>query len=187
MRFLQITTLILTFFGCSIIANAGTKVLMKTTEGNITIELENEKAPLTSQNFLTYVKEGFYNGTTFHRVIPNFMIQGGGFDKNMDVKKTHPAIVNEATNNLKNVRGSIAMARTSDINSATSQFFINVTDNEFLNHQSNSPQMYGYAVFGKVIEGMDVADKISNVKTTKRGPYSDVPEVAIVITSVEIK
>ncbi len=142
------------------------KVLMKTSMGDIELELYPDKAPITVENFLTYVKEGFYDGLIFHRVIKNFMIQGGGFDKNGKYKPaTHPPIKNEATNGLSNKTGTIAMARTNQINSATSQFFINVKDNLFLDHADNGAR-YGYAVFGKVIKGMDVVKKIENVKTS---------------------
>jgi peptidyl-prolyl cis-trans isomerase A (cyclophilin A) len=142
---------------------ANTKVLMETSLGNILLELDNEKAPISSENFLHYVNEGFYNGLIFHRVIPNFMIQAGGFNDKMEQKPANPPIKNEADNGLKNNRGTIAMARTNKINSATSQFFINLIDNNHLNYIS--PNNYGYAVFGHVIEGMDVVDKIAEVKT----------------------
>lgn len=159
-------------------------VVMKTSMGDIKIELYPDKAPLTVQNFLQYVKNGHYEHTIFHRVIDNFMIQGGGFTANMSQKTTLPAIKNEAGNGLKNTRGTIAMARTQEVNSATAQFFINVSDNTFLNHRGENPAEYGYCVFGKVIEGMDVVDKIKGVDTTAQGPYRDIPVKPIEIISV---
>ena len=156
------------------------KVILKTTLGDIIIELYPEKAPVTVKNFLSYVDDGFYNGTVFHRVIPGFMIQGGGMTKDMKQKETHPPIKNEADNGLGNKRGTIAMARTSDINSATSQFFINLKDNSFLDHGARG---FGYAVFGKVVKGMDVVDKIASVKTGNRGMYQNVPVDPVVIIS----
>lgn len=166
-------------------AFAAQEVALKTTLGEIVIELNEEKSPITTANFLKYVNAGFYDDTLFHRVIPNFMIQGGGFTDGMVEKKTlFPAIKNEAENGLKNTRGAVAMARTSDINSATSQFFINVVDNKFLDHVSTVN--YGYAVFGKVIKGMDVADKIVAQPTTIVPPHRDVPEKAIKIISAKI-
>lgn len=161
-------------------------VLMSTSMGDIKIELDQEKAPKTVANFLTYVKEKHYDGTVFHRVIPGFMIQGGGMDKDMKERGTHDPVENEAHNGLKNVDGSIAMARTNDPNSATAQFFINVKDNAFLDHRSKTTAGYGYAVFGKVIEGMDVVKKIEKVKTTTRPPHQNVPAEPVVIKSVTI-
>lgn len=158
-------------------------VKIQTTMGDIILELDKEKAPITSENFLTYVQENFYDGTIFHRVISNFMIQGGGFAPDMAEKKTNPPITNEASNGLKNDRGTIAMARTSNPHSATSQFFINLVDNDFLNY---SPQNPGYAVFGKVIEGMDVVDKIAKVKTATKGPHENVPVESVIIESATI-
>ncbi len=159
-------------------------VLMKTSMGDIKIELYPDKAPITVQNFLEYVKKGHYDHTIFHRVIDNFMIQGGGFTANLTQKPTLPAIKNEAGNGLKNTRGTVSMARTQEVNSATAQFFINVSDNTFLNYKSENPQEYGYCVFGKVIEGMDVVDKIKSVDTTAQGPYRDIPVKPIEIISV---
>lgn len=156
-------------------------VLLKTTKGDIKIELDAEKAPITVKNFLDYVNEGHYDHTIFHRVIDGFMIQGGGFTPDMQQKSTHAAIKNEADNGLVNKRGTIVMARTSDVNSATAQFFINVVDNSFLNFKSKNPREYGYAVFGRVIEGMDVVDKIKNVKTGTKGPFENVPVEAVEI------
>ncbi len=161
-------------------------VLMKTSMGDIKLELNTQKAPKTVANFLAYVQDSFYNGTIFHRVISNFMIQGGGFTLDMKEKETKPPIVNEAGNGLKNLRGTIAMARTSDVNSATSQFFINVVDNAFLDHKDETPRGFGYAVFGKVIEEMDVVDKIKAVKTTTKGHYKDVPVKPVIIQSAEV-
>jgi cyclophilin family peptidyl-prolyl cis-trans isomerase len=159
-------------------------VVMETSEGTIRIELWAQKAPETAKNFLRYADEKFYDGTIFHRVINNFMIQGGGFTADMKRKDTHQPIKNEAAAELKNERGTIAMARTRNINSATSQFFINLKNNDFLNHVDNTPRGFGYAVFGKVVEGMDVVDRIAKVRTTTVGAYRDVPAKAIVIKSV---
>nr|WP_026154851.1 peptidylprolyl isomerase [Thiolinea disciformis] len=147
---------------------------METSKGNIKVELDAEKAPNTVENFMGYVKDGFYEGTIFHRVIPNFMIQGGGMLADMTEKPTKPSIKNEAKNGLKNARGTIAMARTPDPDSAAAQFFINVNDNDFLNHSAETLQGWGYAVFGKVLEGMDVADAIVNVKTENDKPVDTI-------------
>jgi len=160
-------------------------VLVKTNFGDMKIELYPEKAPITVQNFLDYVSDGHFNQTVFHRVIDGFMIQGGGFTKDFDQKPTKKSIKNEADNGLKNLRGSIAMARTSDVNSATAQFFINVVDNDFLNFKSKSPHEYGYCVFGQVIDGMDIVDKIRKVKTGSKGPHRDVPTETIEILSAK--
>ena len=160
-------------------------VAMETSEGVIRIELWADKAPETVKNFLAYVDDNFYDGTIFHRVIDNFMIQGGGFTADMRDKDKGQPIKNEATAELKNDRGTIAMARTQDIHSATSQFFINLKDNDFLNHSDNTPRGFGYAVFGKVVEGMDVVDRIGKVETTTSGPYTDVPAKPVVIKSVK--
>jgi len=159
------------------------KVKLETSMGDIVIELNEKAAPVTVKNFLRYAEESFYDGTIFHRVIPNFMIQGGGFKSDMQQKKTHEPIINEAKNGLKNDRGTIAMARTTNPNSATAQFFINHRNNDSLNY---SPQNPGYAVFGKVIEGMDVVDKIAAVKTSQKGSYSDVPVEPVVIKSAKV-
>ena len=161
-------------------------VLLKTTMGDIKLELYSQKAPETVQNFLQYVKEGHYDKTVFHRVIDGFMVQGGGFTSNLTQKKTRPGIINEAGNGLLNKRGSVAMARTQDVNSATAQFFINVADNSFLDHRGKTPHEFGYCVFGQVIEGMDVVEKIKKVETQTRGPYSDVPATPIEITAAEV-
>lgn len=164
--------------------DAGTKkVKLTTSMGDIVIELNEDAAPVTVKNFLRYTEEGFYNGTIFHRVLPNFMIQGGGFDADMVEKPTHKPIVNEANNGLKNDKGTIAMARTDNPDSATCQFFINHTDNDFLNYAGPKT---GYAVFGKVVEGMDVVEKIASVQTANKGQYTDVPVKTIVIESAEV-
>ena len=157
-----------------------------TNHGNIDIELDFDKAPATAQNFEQYAKDGFYNGTIFHRVIPGFMIQGGGMDSGMKEKKTRAPIANEADNGLKNARGTIAMARTSDPHSASAQFFINLVDNHFLNHTSKTNAGWGYAVFGKVVAGMDIVDKIATVKTGRSGMHRDVPLEEVVIEKTEI-
>lgn len=164
-------------------ANANPHVLLTTSAGNIELELESQKAPGSVKNFVDYVNNGFYNNTTFHRVIPGFMIQGGGFNAQMQQKQPNPPIKNEADNGLRNVRGTIAMARTAEQDSATSQFFINVADNAFLDHGQRD---FGYAVFGKVVKGMDVADKISQVATHDVGPYQNVPSKPIVILSAKV-
>lgn len=160
-------------------------VVMETSEGTVKIELWADKAPVSVKNFLRYVDEGFYDGTIFHRVISDFMIQGGGLTPDMKTKKTRDPIKNEASAELKNDRGTIAMARTNLVNSATCQFFINVVDNDFLNHKSKTPVGFGYAVFGKVIEGMEVVDKIRNVETTSFGQFQDVPTKQVVIRSIK--
>ncbi len=164
---------------------AGPRVVMETSQGNITIELDADKAPESVKNFLRYVDEGFYSGTVFHRVIKDFMIQGGGFNTDLKRKETHSPIVNEAGNGLKNQRGTIAMARTAVVDSATSQFFINLKDNEFLNQRGQTPREFGYAVFGKVVEGMDIVDMIGNTKTSKvNGLFQDLPVEQVVIKAV---
>ncbi len=160
------------------------EVLMETSMGNVTIELYPKEAPVSVKNFLSYVKSGFYGGTTFHRVIPGFMIQGGGFTPDMKQKPTGSPIINEAANGLKNDRGTIAMARTAVPDSATSQFFINVVNNDALNRPM--PDGYGYAVFGKVVGGMDVVDKIASVKTGMVMGFQDVPRTPVVIKSIKI-
>ena len=162
-------------------SDSNPKALFETSKGNITIELNAEKAPITVENFIRYVSEGFYDGTIFHRVIPNFMVQGGGFNTDMRQKESHANIQNEANNGLQNVVGSLAMARTSAPHSASSQFFINVADNGFLNFSSESSQGWGYAVFGQVIDGMDIVMAITEVETGNLGPHGDVPKEAIII------
>lgn len=162
-------------------------VKLETSEGNIVLELDITRAPLSVLNFLKYVRSGHYDGTIFHRVIKNFMIQGGGFTADMQRKKTNAPILNEADNGLKNLRGTIAMARTNDPHSATNQFFINVVDNSFLDHKSKTPRGWGYAVFGHVIKGMNVVDKIRNLRTGPSGPFrSDVPVKTVMINKATI-
>lgn len=158
---------------------------METNFGTITIELDADKAPLTVANFKKYVADDFYNNTIFHRVIPNFMIQGGGFNPGMTQKQTLDPVENEADNGLANDRGTIAMARTNDPHSATAQFFINLKDNAFLNHSGKNPQGWGYCVFGKVTEGMDVVDKIAAVPTGNSAGHADVPVNDVVISKVQ--
>ncbi|MFO1350876.1 MAG: peptidylprolyl isomerase [Gammaproteobacteria bacterium] len=168
-------------------ALAGTQVKLDTNLGAIVLELDDQKAPKTVANFLQYVRDGFYNGTIFHRVIDGFMIQGGGFTPEYQQKSARPPIENEAGNGLKNLRGTIAMARTSDPNSATAQFFINVNDNDFLNFKNPSAQGIGYAVFGKVISGMEVVDKIRKAETGRGGPFSqDVPRTPVIIEKATV-
>ncbi len=162
-------------------------VTMETNKGVITLELDREKAPDSVENFVTYAKSGHYDGTIFHRVIPGFMIQGGGFDTSMQQKDTNPPIKNEAANGLKNDKGTVAMARTNVPDSATSQFFINVKDNDFLNHTSPTPQGWGYAVFGKVTDGMDVVESIENVATANKGGQQDVPVSDVIIEKVTVQ
>jgi cyclophilin family peptidyl-prolyl cis-trans isomerase len=169
------------------VTQTASKVKLHTSLGDIVIQLNAEKAPITTENFIGYVKDGFYNGTIFHRVIKNFMAQGGGFTEKWEQKKTKAPIANEADNGLTNHRGTIAMARTSDPQSATAQFFINYADNAFLNFTSKSPQGYGYAVFGEVVEGMDVVDKMATVPTGRGGPMpTDVPQTPIVILDATV-
>lgn len=176
-------TLIFLCLSVSLALAENPKVALTTSKGTIVLELDPAKAPITVENFLTYVQEGFYSGTVFHRVIPNFMIQGGGMDADMAPKKGHAPIKNEADNGLKNDKYTIAMARTGEIHSATSQFFINRADNAFLNHGVRD---FGYAVFGKVIEGKDVVDAIAAVPTGQRGMHSDVPVEPVVIEKAEV-
>ena len=161
-------------------------IKMITNKGTITIELNAEKAPLSAENMVNYVKDGFYDGLIFHRVIPGFMVQGGGMKPDMSEKSTKDQIQNEANNGLKNDRGTLAMARTNVPHSASSQFFINLKDNDFLNHSSETPQGWGYAVFGKVTEGMDIVDEIAKVKTGNHGGHGDVPMEAVVIEKMTI-
>ena len=161
-------------------------VKLNTNHGTIVLELDADKAPKTVANFLQYAKDGFYNGTIFHRVINGFMIQGGGMQPGMVEKQTRDSIQNEADNGLTNARGTIAMARTPDPHSASAQFFINVADNDFLNFRAQTQDGWGYCVFGKVIEGMDVVDKIKGVQTGNKGYHQDVPVEDVVIESVEV-
>lgn len=158
------------------------KVVLETSKGNITLELDADKAPITVENFIKYIDDEFYDGTIFHRVIAGFMIQGGGFLPGMIQKETGENIQNEATNGLSNARGSIAMARTSDPHSATAQFFINLKDNTFLDHTAPSGQGWGYCVFGKVVDGMDAVDAIAAVNTGNSAGHSDVPVEDVIIT-----
>lgn len=162
------------------------RVLISTSEGDIIVELDDRKAPATVENFLGYVDERFYDGTIFHRVIPRFMAQGGGFTEDFVQKRTGKAVRNEADNGLQNRRGTIAMARTADPHSATAQFFINTVDNDFLDFSSPTPNGWGYAVFGRVVEGMEVVDRIEAIPTGRGGPFPrDVPRQTIVINRVE--
>ena len=161
-------------------------VKIKTNHGDISLELDAEKAPLTVENFLQYVRDGFFNHTIFHRVIDGFMIQGGGFESGMNQKPTRAQIKNEADNGLKNDAYTVAMARTPDPHSATAQFFINLSNNDFLNYTSATPQGWGYCVFGKVVEGQDVVDKIRKVRTGSNAGHQDVPTDDVIIESAEI-
>lgn len=158
-------------------------IRFSTNLGDIDLKLYEDKAPLTAKNFRDYVDSGFFDGTIFHRVIPGFVIQGGGFTPDMEQKKTNPPIRNEADNGVKNTRGTLSMARTSEVNSATSQFFINLTDNAFLDHGDRD---FGYAVFAEVVAGMDVVDEIAKVPTGRNGGHSDVPREPVVVTSVSV-
>lgn len=161
-------------------------VIVETSLGSFTIELDSDKAPQSVENFLAYVDDSHYDGTIFHRVIPTFMIQGGGYDESYQKKPVNAPVQNEADNGLKNVRGSVAMARTSDPHSATAQFFVNVVDNDFLDHKSKSDREWGYAVFGKVVDGMDVVDQIKDVSTGSGGPFAkDAPQEMVHIVSVK--
>ena len=169
-------------FASSLLAAENPKVLLTTSLGEIEIELDAEKAPISVENFLGYVDSGYYAGTQFHRVIPGFMVQGGGFDADMQQKQTGAPIKNEADNGLHNVRGTLAMARTSDVNSATSQFFINLADNAFLDHGGRD---FGYAVFGKVVRGMEVVDQIARVRTGNHGMHQNVPAEPVLIESAK--
>ncbi len=186
--YLSIVAVALTFtvLGCRSEKNSlkgQTMVKLETTKGDIVIDINETAAPVTAANFLQYVNEGFYDGTIFHRVIPGFMIQGGGFTPDMKQKRTRAPIVNEAKNGLKNKRGTIAMARTNDPNSATAQFFINHVDNMNLDYSPRNP---GYAVFGQVVEGMDIVDAIAKVQTGTKGMFQDVPVEAVVIKSAKV-
>ncbi len=187
MRYLiMMVMLVFTFPSFSVAGSKNPRVEIETNKGTIVVELYPEKAPKTVENFLRYVRWGQYEGTIFHRVIPDFMIQGGGFTPQMKQKMTEMAVENEADNGLKNERGTIAMARTQDPHSATSQFFINTKNNAFLNHKSKTSQGWGYTVFGKVIKGMDVVDAISKVKTGTKAGMSDVPVENVVILKTSI-
>jgi cyclophilin family peptidyl-prolyl cis-trans isomerase len=182
-----ITLALLFSFTQTTLAGENPHVLVETTQGSFELELYPDKAPKSVANFLEYVNSGFYNGTIFHRVIDGFMIQGGGFTPEFERKTTNAPITNEADNGLKNQRGTIAMARTMDPNSATAQFFINVVDNDFLDHTSKTPRGWGYAVFGKVVKGMDTVDKIRQLKTGPGGVFpKDVPQEAVVIERMTV-
>jgi len=161
------------------------KVMIETSKGTMMVELYPDKAPITVKNFLDYVDKGFYDGTMFHRVIPGFMVQGGGFNPGLSEKEVKSPIKNEAGNGLKNQRGAIAMARTNVVDSATAQFYINSVDNGFLDHQNDTPAGYGYCVFGKVVDGLDVVDSISKVATFTNGDYDDVPIEDVTIKSIK--
>ena len=174
--------IILILMSSSVYSAANPQVTLHTSKGDIILELDAEKAPISTKNFLDYVNAGFYNDTVFHRVISYFMIQAGGMTADLKKKPTQAPITNEAANGLKNLRGTIAMARTNDPDSATSQFFINHNDNAFLNFTSESQQGWGYAVFGKVVDGMDVVDAIAKVQTGNKGGHQDVPVETITIT-----
>ncbi|GAC1311263.1 MAG: peptidylprolyl isomerase A [Steroidobacteraceae bacterium] len=156
-------------------------ILFETTSGNFKIELFDKEAPISAANFRQYVESGFFDGTIFHRIVPGFVIQGGGFTEDMTQKRTQPPIKNEADNGLKNLRGTLSMARTSDVSSATSQFFVNLKDNDFLDH---SRRDFGYAVFARVVEGMDVVDKIAAVQTGRKRGFDDVPVDAVIMKTV---
>lgn len=168
------------------VADANPRVVLKTNKGDMTLELDAAKAPITVESFLSYVRAGFYDGTIFHRVIPGFMIQGGGFTSDMQQKPTQAPIKNEAGNGLKNVRGTVAMARTQVVDSATSQFFVNLVDNAFLDHKDESAAGFGYAVFGQLVEGMDTVDAISALPTANRGMHQDVPVEPVTIESATV-
>ncbi|WP_417336842.1 peptidylprolyl isomerase [Halobacteriovorax marinus] len=179
MKYILIT--FLTILSLNTFAKKNTTVVMETSMGEVEIKLFDESAPITVKNFLKYVDEKFYDGTIFHRVIDNFMVQGGGFDINLKQKKTHAPIKNEATNRISNTTGTVAMARTNVVDSATAQFFINVNDNTFLNHRGTGASEYGYAVFGNVVKGMSVINKMKKAQTTRKGYMSDVPMENIII------
>lgn len=185
--FLQTAVLCTAVGAGSALAGTASTVTIETNLGNITVELYPDKAPKTVENFLNYVNDGHYEGTIFHRVIPGFMVQGGGFTQDFKQKSTKSPIKNEADNGLKNNRGTLAMARTSDPNSASTQFFINLVDNSFLDYSAPTTQGWGYAVFGKVITGMDIVDQIAKTPTGRAGPFaSDVPKTAVIINKITV-
>ena len=196
-RWIALLALMITALNCSAGDENGTSLdtptlehtnaVLTTSMGTIVIALNTIDAPATTDNFIRYANDGSYDGTIFHRVIPGFMIQGGGFDATMEKLKTAPSIENESKNALSNARGTIAMARTQDPHSATNQFFINLADNRFLDYGAQGTDSWGYAVFGHVITGMEVVDKIQHVDTTRVGPYSDVPKTPVVIESIRIE
>lgn len=186
-RFVLAMLFALCFAGAALAAESGNPTaVIETSLGNVKVELFQKEAPISVKNFLDYANSGFYSGTTFHRVIRGFMIQGGGLTADLQPKQTKPPIKNEAGNGLKNDRGTLAMARTMMVDSATSQFFINVANNDFLNHRGEDPRGFGYAVFGKVISGMDVVDKIAATQTGMKNGMGDVPVTPVVIKSVKI-
>ena len=186
-KYLVITTIILLNNGANAEMTTNTKIIIKTTSGDIKIELYDDKAPITSENFKKYVESGYFTDTIFHRIIKDFMIQGGGFTKEMGEKDSMPPIQNEANNGVSNKRGTIAMARTPDPHSASSQFFINLKDNNFLDFTGETSQDWGYCVFGKVFEGMDILDKIALVDTGSYGAHQDVPKEPITINEIIIE
>lgn len=187
-RFVYALVIGLCFAGIAGAGDSGKNpvVVMETSLGIVKMELFQKEAPISVKNFLEYAKSGFYDGTVYHRVIPNFMIQGGGFTADLTQKPTKAPIKNEAGNGLKNDRGTLAMARTGIVDSATAQFFINVKSNDFLNHRDNSAQGFGYAIFGKVVEGMDVVDKIAASRTGMQNGFADVPVTPVTIRSMKI-
>jgi cyclophilin family peptidyl-prolyl cis-trans isomerase len=181
------TTILLTLSFTAFAASSNPRILIKTSMGEMEAELFLDKAPISTKNFLAYISKGHYKNSTFHRVINNFMIQGGGFDKDLKEKATDAPIKNEAGNGLKNETGTLAMARTQEVDSASAQFFINVNDNSFLDHRDNTSAGFGYAVFGKIVKGMPVVNKIKAVKTGNRGPLEDVPLEPVVILDITKK
>tara|TARA_B110000037_G_scaffold152237_1_gene171701 strand:+ start:359 stop:937 length:579 start_codon:yes stop_codon:yes gene_type:complete len=186
-KYLVITTIIFLNSGANAEMTTNTKIIIKTTSGDIKIELYDDKAPITSENFKKYIESGYFTGTIFHRVIKGFMIQGGGFTAEMSEKDSMPPIQNEANNGVSNARGTIAMARTPDPHSASSQFFINLKDNNFLDFTAETSQGWGYCAFGKVFEGMDILDKIALVDTGSYGAHQDVPKEPITINEIIIE
>jgi len=186
-KYLVITTIIFLNSGANAEMTTNTKIIIKTTSGDIKIELYDDKAPITSENFKKYIESGYFTDTIFHRVIKNFMIQGGGFTAEMSEKDSMPPIKNEANNGISNERGTIAMARTPDPHSASSQFFINLKDNNFLDFTAETSQGWGYCAFGKVFEGMDILDKIALVDTGSYGAHQDVPKEPITINEIIIE
>ena len=186
-KYLFLITIIFTYNGVNAEMTTNTIIIIKTTSGDIKLELFDDKAPKTSENFKQYIKSGFFSNSIFHRVIKDFMIQGGGFNPEMQQKEALSPIKNEANNMISNERGTIAMARTNDPHSASSQFFINLKDNTFLDFKSETTQGWGYCVFGKVIEGLETIDKIALVPTGSYGPYQDVPNDPIIINEVIIE
>ena len=186
-KYLVITTIIFLNSGANAEMTTNTKIIIKTTSGDIKIELYDDKAPITSENFKKYIESGYFTDTIFHRVIKDFMIQGGGFTAEMSEKDSMPPIKNEANNGISNERGTIAMARTPDPHSASSQFFINLKDNNFLDFTAETSQGWGYCAFGKVFEGMDIIDKIALVNTGSYGAHQDVPKEPITINEIIIE